>query len=235
MYLIRLDDASDKMDVEKWDKMEKLLDKYNIKPIVGIIPNNKDKEFEKYDVDKNFWHKAIKWQNKNWTIAMHGYEHVYNTDEGGINPIQKRSEYAGLPLKQQHEKIIKGYKILKMKKLNPTIFFAPSHTFDQNTLISLKEKTSIHIISDTIANNIYYKDGFYFIPQQSGCVRTLPFKVVTFCYHPNTMELSDFDRLEKFIIKNLKKFGDVKNIKFIKRKLSVYDKLLRKIYFIRRK
>ena len=36
MYLIRLDDASDKMDVDKWNRVEKNLDEYHIKPILGL-------------------------------------------------------------------------------------------------------------------------------------------------------------------------------------------------------
>jgi hypothetical protein len=41
-YLIRLDDACPTMDAFKWRKLEKILDKYGILPIVGIIPNNQD-------------------------------------------------------------------------------------------------------------------------------------------------------------------------------------------------
>ena len=41
-YLIRLDDACPTMDVVKWDKIEKMLDKYHIKPMVGIVPANND-------------------------------------------------------------------------------------------------------------------------------------------------------------------------------------------------
>lgn len=41
-YILRLDDASEYMDVDKWQRMETLLDKYNIKPLVGIIPDNQD-------------------------------------------------------------------------------------------------------------------------------------------------------------------------------------------------
>ena len=37
-YIMRLDDAAEKMDIEKWSRMEKLLDKHSIKPLVGVIP-----------------------------------------------------------------------------------------------------------------------------------------------------------------------------------------------------
>ena len=64
---------------------------------------------------------------------------------------------------------------------------------------ALKEKTNIRVISDTIANDVYKKGDFWFIPQQSGGVRELPLKIVTFCYHPNVMEDKDFVVLEKFL------------------------------------
>jgi predicted deacetylase len=82
--------------------------------------------------------------------------------------------------------------------IDPKVFFAPAHTFDNNTLIALKECSNIRIISDTIANDVYSQFGFTFVPQQSGRVRKLPFKTVTFCYHPNVMNDDEFVRLEKF-------------------------------------
>lgn len=32
-YIMRLDDAAEKMNIEKWIRMERLLDKYNVKPL----------------------------------------------------------------------------------------------------------------------------------------------------------------------------------------------------------
>ena len=62
-YVIRLDDACPNMNLEKWDKIESLLDKYSIKPIVGIIPDNEDAEFN-HKLIENFWEKhCVRWQN----------------------------------------------------------------------------------------------------------------------------------------------------------------------------
>lgn len=236
MYILRLDDASEYMDIKKWTRIEELLDKYNIKPIVGIIPDNKDKSLiEKYKKDQDFWQKAKKWKNKGWTIALHGCNHEYITNDGGINPVNRRSEFAGVSYEEQCRKIENGIKILEKYEMYPEIFFAPSHTFDLNTIKALREKSNIRIISDTIANDVYYKDDMYFIPQQSGKVRMLPFKIVTFCYHPNTMEEKDFNILEDFLNKYNQKFITVKEIKLKKRKLNIIDNMLRKLYFINKK
>ena len=44
--LIRFDDISENMKWEFMEKCEKSVDKYNIKPVLGIIPNNKDDELK---------------------------------------------------------------------------------------------------------------------------------------------------------------------------------------------
>lgn len=234
-YILRLDDACEKMDREKWDRMEKLLDKYNIKPLVGIIPHCEDPMMDKYPVDINFWLKVQKWLSKDWSIALHGYNHVYSTDCGGINPVNQRSEFAGEALEVQKEKIRRGVAIMREHGINPKIFFAPSHTFDENTLIALKEESDINVISDTIANDVYYEKGFYFVPQQSGRVRNLPFRVVTFCYHPNMMGESDFKTLSSFLKNNSNKFTVFDN-KIIKRqKIDDVSLALKTLYFLRKK
>lgn len=233
-YILRLDDACEKMDIEKWDRMEQLLDKYGVKPLVGVIPHCEDPMMDNYPIDSNFWSKVNNWISKDWSIAMHGYNHVYSTECGGINPINKRSEFAGEPLEVQKEKIRKGISIMREHGINPKTFFAPSHTFDRNTLLALKAESDINIISDTIANDVYYQDDFQFVPQQSGRVRKLPFKVVTFCYHPNMMQENDFVYLEQFLEKNAVLFTKFELILNGKRKLSIFDKVLKKIYFLRK-
>lgn len=234
-YLLRLDDASDYMDVEKWQRMENLLDKYGIKPLVGIIPDNKDASLiYNYKQDLTFWNKVLSWKNKGWELALHGCYHKYTTKEGGINPVNKRSEFAGVSLDEQRKMIRHGIDILKQYGIVTKVFFAPSHTFDKNTLIALKEESNIRIISDTIANDVYFENDFYFIPEQSGRVRNLPFKLCTFCYHPNTMSDKDFENLEIFLKKYYFKFVAVKEIELKKRSKSLFDKLLHFMYFVKR-
>lgn len=232
-YAIRVDDASEFRDIEKWNRIEELFDKYGIKPLVGIIPDNKDPKLTAYEKDDSFWQRVQSWKDKGWELALHGYDHVYITENGGINPVNKRSEFAGVPLNVQREKIRKGVEVLKSQGIEPKVFFAPSHTFDENTLIALKEESNIRIISDTIADKPYNKYGFTFVPQQSGKVRNLPFSMVTFCYHPNVMDESSFVELENFIRKNIKSFKPFA-VEITERKLSLIDKFLSKLYFLRR-
>ena len=235
-YILRMDDASDYMDVEKWQRMEDILDRYGIKPLVGVIPDNRDSSLtETYKQDPEFWDKTARWKEKGWELALHGCYHKYTTEEGGINPVNKRSEFAGVSLDEQKKMIRHGADILKSHNIEPKVFFAPSHTFDENTLVALKEETNIRIISDTIANDVYFENGFYFIPQQSGRARKLPFKVCTFCYHPNMMKNDDFEQLEIFLKGKHSNFVSVQDMKLKERAISKLDKVLHAIYFAKRR
>ena len=231
-YLMRLDDACEKRDIEKWERMEAILDKYRIAPLVGIIPCCKDPEMEKYPADNAFWDTVARWKKTGWVLALHGFDHVYITKEGGLNPAQKRSEFAGVPLDVQKQKITDGVAVFQEHGIEPAVFFAPSHTFDENTLEALKVCSKIRIISDTIASKPYTKYGFTFIPQQSGVVRKLPFDTITFCYHPNVMQEADFARLEAFLAENGKLFRSFE-AKPSTRRRTLYDDLMRTLYHIK--
>lgn len=232
-YILRLDDAAEKYDREKWQRIEELLDRYAIKPLVGIIPDCKDPAFEKYESDSDFWNRVYKWAKKDWVLALHGCNHVYCTCAGGINPVNLRSEFAGLTLKEQKEKIEEGVRIVKSKGLQLKVFFAPSHTFDENTLTALRECSEIRLISDTIAYDVYTDGEFTYVPQQACEVRRLPLKTVTFCYHPDTMNDRQFIKLERFIASNSSKFISFP-LEQTSRKEGRLDRVFRRLYFLKR-
>ena len=236
-YLIRLDDACPTMDAGRWLKMEMLLDQYGIRPMVGIIPANADPKQCIDSEDVNFWQKALAWQNKGWAIALHGFDHCYISTEAGINPLWNRSEFAGVPLDEQRRKIKDGVAVLKSYGLNPKYFFAPSHTFDNNTLIALSKLSDIRIISDTIATKPYKWGDFVFIPQIGGHCVNMPLSgVYTFCFHPSVMGEDAFIALESFIKNHKSEFCgfDELDLKQVRDK-SLKDKFISWLYFTLRK
>lgn len=234
MYLIRLDDASDHMHIENWVRVERMLDENGIKPLVGVIPVNRDSKLLVFQEDPGFWQRARDWRAKGWRIALHGYEHVYSTNCAGINPVHKHSEFAGHPLEIQRHKIREGMRLLREKGLEPDVFFAPSHTFDKNTLEALRLESDIRIVSDTVANDTYFRYGFTFIPQQSGKVRKLPFKVTTICLHPNNLKEQDFDEIHAFLHAHREEFLDPNTIGVTGRRLGLLDHFYRAVYNLKR-
>ena len=236
-YLIRLDDACPTMNREKWERMESILDRYGIKPMVGIVPDNMDDTLIIDNPDSDFWKKALEWQLKGWGIALHGYDHCYISYDPGINPMWNRSEFAGVALEIQKEKIRNGIDILKSKGIAPKYFFAPSHTFDVNTMVALKEESTIRVISDTIGRYPYIQGDFYFIPQITGhCVKIPLSGIYTFCFHPSLMNDVDFFNMEEFFKQNrddIIAFDDINLREYGKKHL--FDKFLSCVFFLYRK
>ena len=238
-YLIRLDDACPFMDSKKWLRVEDILDRYGVKPLVGIIPSNEDSETIIDSEDKDFWKKAQGWKDKGWTLALHGYNHVCTSDMGlkGLNPMWKRSEFAGLPLDIQKNKIKNGLNIFKEHNLYPNFFFAPSHTYDANTLKALEEESNIRIVSDTISTFPYKSGNFSFIPQLGGHCIEMPLPGIwTFCFHPTVMKEVDFEALELFLKKHQEEFISFSDIDLSDlTNKSLFGRLLSFIYFLSRR
>lgn len=238
-YLLRLDDASPYMDKERWEKMEAMLDKHHIKPLVGIIPNNEDKHTILDEEDTLFWSHALQWIEKGWKVALHGYNHVMTSDQGmrGMNPMWERSEFAGLSLDEQKDKIRKGVAVFRKNRIEPKYFFAPSHTFDTNTLLALHDESNIRVICDTIAFRPYKKDDFVFIPQIVGhCMKMYIPGVYTFCFHPNSMKDREFERLESFLSRYGEHFISFDQILIDSLKtMKLSDHCLRTCFFLYRR
>lgn len=234
-YLIRLDDASSKMDFHKWKKLETILGKHNIAPMVGVIPKNEDTGVIFSSQGEDFLSVLNSWIKKNWTIALHGYNHVYSSTSGGLNPVHKRSEFAGLSYQEQLYKITEGCNIMRSLGVVPKYFFAPSHTFDLNTMAALKAN-SINIISDTFALKPYTHEGIIFIPNQMGKFRKISIPGYwTFNFHPNNMSERDFTEFDAFIEKHRSRFIPFDKIPYTKVKnRSMLDKLLNKLYLTMR-
>ena len=238
-YLLRLDDACPTMNRERWGRMEELLDRYGVRPMVGIIPDNNDSK-QKIDAENpDFWDTVNNWAKKQWAIVLHGYDHCYISEEGlkGLNPLWPRSEFAGVPLEKQKEKIRKGVRIFRSHGIDPKYFFAPSHTYDKNTLVALREESNIRIISDTIATKPYKEGEFTIIPQVGGhcAVMKLP-GIWTFCLHPSTMTEDDFVATERFIRGHKREFIgfhdlDLNNLK----KKDLKSQWLSWLYFTHRR
>ena len=75
--LLRFDDIAENMNWHMMDKFENLLDKYDIKPVMGVIPYNQDKDLKAFPRRENFWKIVKRWQSKGWEISMHGFNHLY--------------------------------------------------------------------------------------------------------------------------------------------------------------
>ena len=197
-YIFRLDDICPEMDWEKFERLVQIFEKYNVKPLLAVIPDNQDESLKIGKPNPNFWERIKELSKKGFTIGMHGYQHKLENKNGGLLKISPGSEFATLPYEIQFNKIKKGKEILEKNGIKTDIFVAPWHSFDKNTIRALKE-LGFRYISDGIALWPFEKYGMIWIPQIAWKPRKFPIGIITFCLHSNFMTEKDFSHLENFL------------------------------------
>ena len=211
--LIRMDDISENMNWALMDKCEKLFDKFKIKPLLGIIPINKDPELLKLPKNDRFWERVENWKNKGWEITMHGCNHLYTqkSDKNDIFNYGGNSEFYGLDYSMQLNKIKTGLEEFKKREIKVRSFFAPNHIYDSNTLKALKD-SDIKIIIDGYGLFPYYKNEILFIPQLFYKEIFLPFGIQSTQMHINEWNDEAYNNFEIFVKKNYSKILNLNNI-----------------------
>lgn len=208
-YIVRLDDACPTMKSESWGPLESLLDELGIKPLVGVVPDNRDPKLMCSPAEADFWGRVRRWQAKGWDVALHGLHHVYHPIPPGGMPLLRltdESEFVGLPLEEQKRLISTGYATMAAEGVNPRIFMAPSHSFDKLTLQALREVTDIRIIADGHALRAFDASGFTWIPQQLWRYIDMPFGIWCICLHPNTMNQAELHKISADLRRHAARF-----------------------------
>lgn len=198
---VRLDDITPDMDWEKFFKFKALLDRYQVKPLIGVVPDNRDENLKKQSQDRpeDFWQYVKELEKDGWTLAMHGVHHLYTTGKGGIFPLNNFSEFAGLTFAQQKEMLLQGKGILEERGIKTEIFMAPAHSYDHNTLKALKE-CGFTSITDGFGNRPYFWRGMKFYPISFNLSNTLQKKAgySTMVVHTDTIDEEDLQRYESY-------------------------------------
>lgn len=213
--VFRIDDVCHNMKWKSFFKVINLFKKYKIKPILGVIPNNKDKDFKKYPKCKfNFWKKIYYFQQSGYEIAIHGYQHIYSAmsnndylNHGG------NTEFSGYSYQNQLQKLTRAKKIFNKNKIKVETFFAPNHTFDINTIKALNN-INIKYVLDGYGVAPYSFKNLIFFPQLFYNLKKIPFGFQTVQLHTNYFNKNDFVNLKKFLEVNKNKitnFADIKN------------------------
>ena len=200
--LIRFDDIAPNMKWEMMDRCQEILNHYNLKPVMGIIPDNQDNELLKYPKRDNFWEIVKKWKSSGWSIAMHGYKHLYDieTNKKDYFNYGGRSEFFGHQYEDQLLKIKKGLEIFRKNDIRIDTFFAPNHTYDKNTFRALRECGILKVI-DGYGLMPYIYNEIKFVPQLFYKLYLLPFGIQSTQIHINYWNDKDFTNFRKFIEK----------------------------------
>ncbi len=204
---IRMDDITPDMDWNKFYAAKALLDQHQIKPLIGVVPINKDQKLAIESPKEEFWSMVSQLQKEGWSVALHGYHHLYTTDKSGLFPLNDFSEFAGVALATQTKMIMRGKQVLEEYGISVEQFMAPGHTYDGNTIEALKQ-CGIMKMTDGFGSYPYCWKGISFYPISFHLERSIAKKngFTTMVLHTNTMTADDFKRMETLLQEHEKDF-----------------------------
>lgn len=165
--LVRCDDICPTMDFARFEQARMLFKKFGIKPMLGVIPDCQDPDLKIEPEHEEFWDYMLRLKQEGYTLAMHGFQHVFDTNTRGKVQLGFKSEFAGHSLEEQTEKIKRGKEILKQHGIETDIFFAPAHSYDDNTLRALAAN-GFRYMSDGWSVKPYQKYGIVCLPCRTG-------------------------------------------------------------------
>lgn len=195
---VRMDDITPDMDWERFERVISMLRAAGVKPLLGVVPDNRDDNLAKDPVREDFWEKMCALRAEGYSIALHGYRHIYTTGKGGLFPLNLFSEYAGISYEEQFEMLREGKEILRAHGIETDLFMAPAHSYDKNTLKALKA-AGFTGLTDGFGTRPYRRAGLVFYPISSQLSKAFSDRggYTTMVIHSNTMNEGDFRALQK--------------------------------------
>ena len=193
-YIVRFDDICSTMRWKSWDKIEKLIISLDIKPIVAVVPDNKDEFLIVSEENSEFWSRVRLWKKLGWSIAIHGYQHRYRTKSSGLMKLNTYREFAGLSYEKQRDYLQKSIGIFEKNGVTPDLWVAPAHSFDRVTLKALFD-LGIKKVSDGFFFRPVKSLEMTWIPQQLWKFRDFGFGIWTVCFHINNLNETQLNNL----------------------------------------
>jgi hypothetical protein len=210
-YLLRFDDLCPTHDPARWGRFPPLFSEFKIKPILAVVPDNRDPELAVSPPDPAFWREMQALEADGAVIGLHGYKHLCLSQGRSLVPLHGESEFAGVDEDMQRTWIHSGVEILRGYGLNPSVWVAPRHGFDSATIRALKAE-GLTTVSDGFARRPFLRDGVTWIPQQIWEPASKPSGLWTICLHANTATDALVDGLREFLRQNAERFTSVDRV-----------------------
>jgi predicted deacetylase len=225
-YLLRFDDLCPTMDKSRWRRFLPLIEEFGLRPILAVIPDNRDEALNLSPPDAEFWSQMRAMEAAGAVIGLHGYRHLCASQGRSLLPLHSRTEFAGVPEETQREWIHDGLGLLRGHGLHPAIFVAPRHGFDRATLRALRME-GIELLSDGFARLPFTRGGLTWIPQQLWGPVVKDKGLWTICVHSNSASTAQVDELHAFVRAHSAQFTSVNRVlaEFSPGKLGLTERL----------
>ena len=199
--VVRLEDICPTMDLDKFALYKNFFDETDIKPLLCIVPDNKDPKLVKGTFNRDFWGLMRRLKDEGWTIGMHGTHHLSTGKSAGILCGDVPTECAGRTYESQLKMLREGKHLLSQNGLDTEVFVAPHHSYDRNTLKACS-KLGLRYVSDGMSKHPYMLEGVKCIPatplwkyHRSG--------VLTMCVNCSLENLDGRETIFEFLRENL--------------------------------
>jgi predicted deacetylase len=210
-YVLRFDDLCPTMDGERWQRFVPILKEFGVRPILAVVPDNRDPGLAVAPPDPDFWAQMRAMEAAGAAIGLHGYRHVCAARGRSLVPLHSETEFAGVAEETQREWIRAGLGILRGERLSAAIWVAPRHGFDRATLRALRDE-GIGLISDGFARRPFVRGGVTWVPQQLWAPAAKASGLWTICIHPNTAPDSLVEELRGFLRRYAAQFTSVDRV-----------------------
>ncbi len=204
-YIFRLDDITPTMDWDRFWATLSLLQRHRVKPLLGIVPDNRDPKLNRHAANSRFWEimRSLK-EDGIADVAQHGCQHLLSPKPGAAllrrshGSTTDRSEFAGFTYHEQVARLARGRDIMRKHGIETPFFFAPNHAFDRLTLRALRG-TGFTAVSDGVSLYPYRSAGLTFVPQQMWNPQKMATGVFTICLHTNDIRPKDAGVIRRFL------------------------------------
>jgi predicted deacetylase len=210
-YLLRFDDLCPTMALDRWERYAELVKGFDIRPILAVVPDNRDPDLRCAKPDPAFWSRMRQLERSGAAIALHGYRHLCLSKGKSMVPGHSKSEFAGVPAELQRQWVHAGIEVLRGHGLNPRIWVAPRHGFDRLTLQGLRDE-GIDLVSDGLARMPFLRHGMIWIPQQLWTPVEKSKGLWTICMHANTGKAADLDKMRAFLGQHAARFTSLDRV-----------------------
>lgn len=204
-FILRIDDVAPGMAWDKLDRLRATLDSAGVRPIVGVVPDCRDRKLQVGPPVPDFWDRIRDMRDSGWAIAQHGFTHVYDSEDPGLVGSSPKSEFAGHPFDVQFERLRAGKAILESEGCWQPYFMAPSHSFDDHTLLAL-EQLSFVALTDGYGLYPYREGRIVCVPQLFSRPIHVGVGVYTLCLHLNGVSIESIDHVAHFICRRAARF-----------------------------